>query len=85
MATDRKFERKPLSYPGWIELGPGKFLHCSIDDVSEGGAKLTVQNVRSVPDSFVLRFSLTSQSHRSCAVRWRGRDDLGVQFVETGR
>ena len=81
MANTRQFERKPLSYPGWIELGHGQYLVCQIEDVSEGGAKLMLQNVKSVPNDFVLRFSLTSQSHRKCVVRWRGQDGLGVQFI----
>jgi hypothetical protein len=81
--TDRKHERRPFSYPGWIELGAGvELVPCHIEDVSEGGAKLTVPNVHPLPERFRLRLSLTSQVSRSCIVKRRLSDGVGLQFIK---
>ena len=81
--TDRKHERRPFSYPGWIELGPGvELVACHIEDVSDGGAKLAVLNVDSIPDRFQLRLSMTSKVGRLCVVKRRFPDGVGIQFIK---
>jgi hypothetical protein len=81
--TDRKHERKPMSYPGWIDRGPDTDpIPCRIEDASQGGAKLAVVLVDSLPKQFQLRFSLTSRNSRSCVVKRRFPDGVGVQFLK---
>jgi hypothetical protein len=81
--ADRKHERKPISYPGWIDLGVGDDpIPCYIENVSQTGAKLAVEHVASIPEQFRLRFSLTSQTSRPCIVRRRLPDGVGVQFLK---
>ena len=81
--TDSVQERRPMSYPAWIERGRGlNPIPCQIQGVSEDGdAKLAVENADLIPDQFQLRFSLTSQPGRHCVVRQRLPDGVGVQFV----
>jgi len=81
--TDRKHQRKSFSYPGWIERGRGLDpIPCQIEDISQGGAKLAVGNVDSIPEQFDLRLSLTSQTSRPCIVKRRLRGSVGVQFIK---
>ena len=80
---DRKHERKPFSQPGWIDRGRGlDLIPCQIQDVSESGAKLAVENVSAVPEQFQLLFSQTFRKGRLCVVRQRFADAVGVQFLK---
>jgi hypothetical protein len=84
MHSDRKHERKQLSYPGWI-LVEGCPLHqCVIEDVSDGGARLLVDDVSAIPDRFRLLMSPTARTYRECRVCWRrpGPRRIGLQFVK---
>jgi hypothetical protein len=79
----RKYKRRPMSYPGWVDLGTGDDpIPCRIEDASQGGAKLAVGNAASIPEQFQLRLSLTSQTSRLCIVRRRSPDGVGVQFLK---
>jgi len=79
----RKHDRKHLGYPGWIDLGPGtELIPAQIEDVSDGGAKMTVGNVEAIPDDFLLRLSLTAKTARRCAVVRRSLNGIGVQFIK---
>ncbi len=81
--ADRKHERKPLAYPGWIDLGAGiDPSPCNIEDISQGGARLLVRDAGAIPDQFRLRFSLTGQTSRLCIVKRRFPGGVGVQFTK---
>ena len=53
---------------------------CVIRNLSPGGARIQVANIRSVPSEFVLTFDADGSS-RPCFVRWRRGDSLGVEFI----
>src|SRR5262245_509116 len=57
-------------------LGQGTIL-----DISEGGARLQVEQPAEVPDCFVLVLSEHAQTFRLCQVRWRSADELGIEFM----
>lgn len=59
--------------------GGRRYMTCIIRDLSEGGAKLEVEKVIGVPNSF----DLIAPGHRphSCRVAWRALKEIGVQFV----
>ncbi len=59
-------------------------LSCPIRDLSEGGARLIVENTMGIPSTFTLRFSDGSPS-RGCTVRWKNATALGVEFKIDGR
>lgn len=84
MHSDRKHERKPLSYPGWISADGRPLRPCVIEDASEGGAMLVIDDVNTVPNHFRLLLSPTAQTHRECLVRWRrpGPGHIGLQFAK---
>lgn len=55
-------------------------VECVIRNLSERGARLHVADIRSIPSEFVLTFDADGTS-RSCFVKWRRGDSLGVEFV----
>lgn len=59
--------------------GGYKRIDCIIRDLSDGGARLEVASVGSIPQTF----DLIAPGHRphSCRVAWRALKELGVQFV----
>ena len=54
-------------------------LSCVVEDLSKTGARLKVQNVNHIPDTFVL--SITGSTFTAeCIVVWRSRSEVGVIF-----
>jgi hypothetical protein len=73
--------RRNVSIEAAIVYGGGtQWIPCIIRDLSDGGAKLEVDKVAGIPNSF----DLIAPRHRphSCRVAWRSLRELGVQFME---
>jgi diguanylate cyclase (GGDEF)-like protein len=94
--TDRRSERrrrvlkrgKILVHgiePGEI-LVPGiePVIDCMVRDISNNGARLRVDECYAPPDAFVLLIA-DSGDRRSAKVRWRVRNEIGVQFFASAR
>lgn len=56
-------------------------IHCTVQNITGGGACLKVANTYGLPDEFELTFEL-GRTRRQCRVIWRTNDELGVAFVE---
>jgi hypothetical protein len=54
-------------------------IHCTVQNITSGGARLKVANTFSVPQTFELTFE-QGRTRRSCRVVWRTHDELGVAF-----
>jgi hypothetical protein len=54
-------------------------IHCTVQDITSGGACLKMANTLGVPDIFELTFE-QGRTRRSCRVVWRTDDRLGVAF-----
>jgi hypothetical protein len=54
---------------------------CKTLDVSETGAKLTWNSPEELPSEFLLSLSRDGKVRRSCHVKWREADKVGVKFV----
>jgi hypothetical protein len=52
-----------------------------LQDISNGGAKLSVHDVGAIPDTFLLMLSLAGGVRRKCKVVRRSMGEIGVQFV----
>jgi PilZ domain len=52
---------------------------CIVKDISEAGARLKVQNVVSVPDTF--RLMISDGRSFDATVKWRRIDSIGVRFA----
>jgi hypothetical protein len=56
-------------------------IHCTVQNVTSGGACLKLANTYGVPDIFELTFE-HGRTRRACRVAWRTADMLGVAFEE---
>jgi hypothetical protein len=78
--------RKHVRVPGnnraaVIHLGLGQTpIMCTVADISEGGAGLTVVTLQGIPDQFQLEIK-GEDARRVCKVAWKkGPNRLGVSF-----
>jgi len=56
-------------------------IHCTVQNITGGGACLKVANTYGVPDTFELTFE-SGRTRRACRVAWRTDDEIGVEFVD---
>ena len=54
-------------------------IHCTVQNITSGGACLKLANTFGVPETFELTFE-HGRTRRSCRVIWRTNDKLGVAF-----
>jgi hypothetical protein len=54
-------------------------IHCTVQNITSGGACLKLANTYGVPESFELTFE-HGRTRRACRVVWRTSDKLGVAF-----
>lgn len=55
-------------------------IHCTVQNITSGGACLKLANTYGVPECFELTFE-HGRTRRPCRVVWRTADLLGVAFV----
>lgn len=55
-------------------------IHCTVQNITSGGACLKLANTYGVPECFELTFE-HGRTRRACRVVWRTADLLGVAFV----
>jgi hypothetical protein len=78
----RRHKRQAVEYTAWIMLEPGQPPYrCILLDVSEGGAKIRIDEQLTPPGEFTLLLSARGKSRRMCRVIWRNGSALGVEFV----
>jgi hypothetical protein len=58
-------------------------VQCTLHDLTNTGACLTLASTDRVPDTFDLTFD-HGRSRRPCRVKWRTHDRLGVSFEKPG-
>ena len=56
-------------------------IHCTVQNITSGGACLKLANTYGVPETFELTFE-HGRTRRACRVVWRTNDELGVAFEE---
>jgi PilZ domain len=54
-------------------------IHCTVQNITSGGACLKLANTYGVPEQFELTFE-HGRTRRPCRVVWRTDDQLGVAF-----
>jgi hypothetical protein len=57
-------------------------IHCTVQNITSGGACLKLANTFGMPETFELTFE-HGRTRRACRVVWRTNDELGVAFEET--
>ena len=56
---------------------------CAISDVSDTGARLRLATTEALPDEFYLVLSKGAKVRRLCTVRWRSKNNVGVEFASS--
>lgn len=80
----RKSARRQINIAAAIlsESGGPVICQCTMIDISQGGAKLMLEDATPVPDTFLLVLSRGARTQRTCTVRWRGPGAIGVEFAQ---
>ncbi len=76
----RRAERRSVSLPATIALGPGRSLACRTIDLSSSGARLSLARAALLPQTFELHVPSRGM-RRSARLVWRVGEEIGVQFV----
>ncbi len=81
--TDKRAsQRRTTLKGGHIVFNAGRStIDCTVRNLSPKGAKLTVNSVVGIPDTFDL--VLAAHSKQSCRVIWRRLKEIGVEFRTT--
>ena len=78
----RKNFRIEWHSPGTIYNREGDSgYHCTVKDLSNGGAKISDVAVADVRDQFTLHIAGDSKT-RKCRVVWRKADSFGIKFTD---
>ena len=73
--------RRRTNQPAWMTVDGGfAARQCTIIDISEGGARLRVDDPQFVKPHFQLKTERTSPG-RACRVAWKKGDVIGIEFV----
>ena len=78
MSDHRVAPRKRVLKAGTIEFGGGA-IDCTVRNLSETGAALSVVSPVGIPSEFNLIVS-SDQINRRCRVAWRKENRIGVSF-----
>jgi hypothetical protein len=77
---NRRYDRISINQAALIMFNGGKDeVTCVVRDVSPGGAGLSVASTVDIPDQFILAVK-SEEEGRSCFVRWKKSNNLGVLF-----
>ncbi len=69
-----------MRYTAWLMLKPGERHGCALSDMSDTGARIDVEDSKTVPDLFLLLLSGNGKAKRMCRVVWRKPRQVGVKF-----
>lgn len=73
--------RRRINRDAWMTLdGDFAARRCVVLDISDGGARLKIEDPRFMQSQFKLKFSRADQGRR-CRVAWRKGTTIGVEFV----
>jgi PilZ domain len=79
VTENRKFARRNIDLIVEIETSDGSILRGVLLDLSQGGARLKVDNPDSLPEQFMLK--LSDKLHRRSRIAWRSAEEIGVELL----
>lgn len=59
----------------------GTLLHCTLLDLNQGGARLSLGSTYRISEAFELTFD-NARTRRKCRVMWRTETQLGITFEQ---
>jgi hypothetical protein len=79
----RKKPRQQFNYNARIQIGSeAPLVTCAIVDISEGGARLSLEADEPLPEAFMLLLTRNGRTSRHCRLVWRTGQTLGVEFPQ---
>ncbi len=73
--------RRQTNQPAWMTVDDSfAARQCTVVEISEGGAKLKIEDPQFVRPHFQLKFERASPG-RACKVVWKKGDVFGIEFV----
>ena len=79
MSEHRTAPRKRVLKAGTIEFGGG-VIDCTVRNLSETGAALSVESPIGIPSEFKL-IVIADDISRTCRVVWRKENRMGITFA----
>jgi hypothetical protein len=76
----RKSMRRPMRYTAWVALEAEQLHGCVLSDISDTGARIDIEDSKTIPDHFLLLLSGNGSARRKCSVVWRKPRQIGVKF-----
>jgi len=77
---NRRAPRRLCDTGAWIRPeGTFKIYGCRVSDISKLGVRLTLADVRSIPDRFIF-FLADDDVGREARVKWRRGTQIGAEF-----
>ena len=80
----RRYIRTNVLKSAKIVLGTSSMLDCTVRDLTNGGARVKIQNAVDLPDVIAITFD-GGRTCRPCRVIWRTPSETGVEFLEQKR
>jgi hypothetical protein len=80
MDDDRRSIRRTRIVRNVTILANHVSIPCTILDLTNGGACISIAGTHEVPDQFELTFG-SRHAHRACRVTWRAANQIGVAFI----
>ena len=75
--------RRVVTLPGTIHLSDGRSpVDCTVIEISERSARLSVPNVDLIPDNFMLTFAGGAKVRRHCIVVSRESGQISVEMTK---
>jgi hypothetical protein len=78
---NRKNVRLVVQHGARIALADGTLTPCRMFDLSATGACLQLNAAEAMPENFILLLSHDGKLRRQCAVVWRSKKQIGVEFI----
>jgi hypothetical protein len=77
----RRCARRTANEVVWIEKVPTILERCTLVNLSETGARLTIGDVYDLPERVALHLTRESDGGRQCQIIWRQGHEVGVEFL----
>jgi len=77
----RSIQRVRVAWKVKVITASGMITTCTVQDVSDGGARLAIPPDAALPDRFHLYYPLRDLSN-FVEVRWRKEGEIGVAFID---
>jgi hypothetical protein len=79
----RKKPRQQFHYNARIQISrEAPLVACAIVDISEGGARISLEADEQLPEAFMLLLTRNGRTRRNCRLVWRNGQTLGVEFPQ---